>query len=329
MLILKIRSTNKFYIENILTVKVKIIRNIDKLPVFVNPVVTIGSFDGVHCGHKAIIERIITIAKKINGNSVAITFSPHPQAVLCNHKKKLYIINTTEEKIKLFEPLGIDYLIIIPFTKEFSKIPYDKFIKDYLVDKIKVATLVIGYDHHFGNNREGSISHLKYLSEKYSFNIEEVSAQYINEEAVSSTKIRNALLAGEIAKANKYLGYFYSITGKVVKGNGLGRTLNFPTANIEVNETDKLIPADGVYAVKVIVDNTVYNGMLNTGIRPTIGGTKRVNEVNIFNFSGEIYNSNITILFMERLRNEIYFPDINKLKEQLILDKEAALKILL
>lgn len=327
---MKIRSINKIYIENILTVKVKIIRNIDELPVFINPVVTIGSFDGVHCGHKAIIDRIIAIAKKINGNSVAITFSPHPQAVLSNHKKKLYIINTTEEKIKLFEPLGIDYLIIIPFTKEFSKIPYDKFIKDYLVDKIKVATLVIGYDHHFGNNREGSISHLKQLSVKYSFNIEEVSAQYINEETVSSTKIRNALLAGEITIANKYLGYFYSVSGKVVKGNGLGRTLNFPTANIEVNETDKLIPADGVYAVKVkLFDNTVYNGMLNTGIRPTIGGTIRVNEVNIFNFSGEIYDSNITIIYIKRLRNEIFFSDINKLKEQLIRDKEAALKILL
>jgi riboflavin kinase / FMN adenylyltransferase len=307
---------------------VKIIRNIEEIPVLKNPVVTIGSFDGVHKGHRAIILRTTEIAKEINGVSVVVTFFPHPQLVLHPNEKNLFILNTLEEKTVLLSSLGIDYLVVIPFTKEFANIPYNQFIKQFLAEKIHAKAMVIGYDHHFGNNREGSIKHLHQLAAEYLFDVIEVPAQNIQQVAVSSTKIRKALFAGDIRTANQYLGYSYLFTGTVVKGEGLGRKLGFPTANLEPEDKAKLIPGDGVYAVIVEIDGTNYSGMLNIGFRPTVGGKSRVIEVNIFDFSSDIYNKKTKINFAAKLRNEIKFAETGELIKQLSDDKIDALKIL-
>lgn len=290
--------------------------------------VTIGSFDGVHLGHKAIIQRAISLAKEINGKSVAVTFSPHPQSVLHPKENGFFILNTLEEKTFLLNSMGVDFLIVVPFTKEFASVSYDQFIKKYIAERIQAKALVIGYDHHFGNNREGTIKHLMQLSSEYSFGVEEVPAQKIDETSISSTKIRKALIAGDIRTANKYLGYHYSFSGIVVKGNRLGRKLDFPTANIEIDEKAKLIPADGAYAVTVDIDKKKYMGMLNTGMRPTFGGNEKVIEVNIFDFSSDIYGKKITVYFVDKLRDEIKFKGMNELHEQLMKDKIQAVKIL-
>lgn len=306
----------------------KIIKDIDKIPAIKNPVVTVGSFDGVHLGHKAIIQRATTLAKQIKGESVTVTFFPHPQLVLHPDEKGIFILNTLEEKTQKLNSLGIDYLLIIPFTNEFASMSYNEFIKNFIAERIHAKALVIGYDHHFGSNREGSIKHLLQLCSEYFFKVEEVPAQKINETAVSSTKIRKALFAGDIITANRYLGYPYSLSGYVIKGNGLGKQLGYPTANIEPEEKRKLIPANGAYAVSVNVDGTNYRGMLNTGIRPTIGGLAKVTEINIFDFSSDIYGKRIKIHFIDRLRDEFKFSGMDKLKMQLLKDKEKALKIL-
>lgn len=306
----------------------KIIKNIDEIPALKNAVVTTGSFDGVHLGHKAIIKKTTDCAKMIGGVSVVVTFLPHPQLVLRSKEKNIFILNTLEEKARLLNALGIDHMLVIPFTKEFATLPYGDFIRNFIAEKLHARILVIGYDHHFGSNREGSIKHLVRLGKEYSFSVEEVAAQEFNGISVSSTKIRNALLSGDIRTANAFLGYRYSLTGIVVKGDGLGRTFGYPTANIEVDEKEKLIPADGAYAVTVAVDDENYKGMLNTGIRPTVGGTKKVTEVNIFDFSSDIYGKNITVLFAERLRGEIKFRKTEELREQLQKDKIHSLKIL-
>jgi riboflavin kinase / FMN adenylyltransferase len=307
---------------------VKILKNIDQIPVLKNPVVTVGSFDGVHIGHKAIIQRTIDLARENKGESVAVTFSPHPQAVLHPDSNDFYILTTNEEKSFLLDSLGIDYLIIIPFTKEFASLPYDHFVEKYIAGEIHTNTLVIGYDHHFGSNREGTITQLSQLGRKYNFHVEEVTAQFVKGTTVSSTKIRKALIAGEVSQANTFLGYPYFISGKVVKGNGLGVKLGFPTANIEMETKAKLLPADGAYAARVEVSGHEFGGMINIGMRPTIGGTSRVAEVNIFDFSSNIYGENINVHFIERLREEIRFNDVKELHEQLLKDKAKALKIL-
>jgi riboflavin kinase / FMN adenylyltransferase len=335
LLILKLLCCKGIRFVYCLIREVKIIKNIDEIPAIKNPVVTVGSFDGVHLGHRTIIQHTIALAKQINGESVVITFSPHPQLVLHPNEKALpadkqsiFILNTVEEKIKLLNLLGVDYLLVVPFTKEFAALPYNEFIKDFIAERIHAKSLVIGYDHHFGSNREGSIKHLLQLGAEYSFAVEEVPAQKINDIAISSTKIRKALIAGNIAKANLYLGYDYSLSGHIIRGNGLGKQLGFPTANIEPDNKEKLIPADGAYAVTVDVNGINYMGMLNTGIRPTIGGVARVIEVNIFDFSSDIYGKKIEVNFIDRLRSEIKFEGMDELKKQLLKDKENALKIL-
>lgn len=306
----------------------KIIKNIDEIPALKNPVVTVGSFDGVHLGHKAIIKKTIDLARKINGVSVAVTFSPHPQEVLHPDRNDFFILNTTEEKSLLLNSMGVDYLIIIPFTREFASLPYEQFVKNYLAERLKTNTLVIGYDHHFGNNREGTIAHLSQLGHQYHFNVEEVMAQFVKGTAVSSTKIRKALIDGDIGLANMFLEYPYMISGNVVKGNGLGKKLDFPTANIDADDKSKLLPADGAYAARIEVSGKEFCGMLNIGMRPTVGGTSRVIEANIFDFSSDIYEERIKTHFIERMREEIKFNSINELRGQLLKDKEKALKIL-
>ena len=291
-------------------------------------VVTIGTFDGVHAGHQVIIKKLIAEAKKINGESVILTFFPHPRMVLYPDNHELRLLNTISERIEMLAKTGVDHLIIYPFSIEFSRLSATEFVRDILVKQLKVAKLIIGFDHHFGRNREGSFEQLDELSPLFGFEVEEIPAQEIQKINISSTKIRHSLLCGEINAANQFLGYNYFIEGKVVEGNKMGRKLGFPTANLKVDEWYKLIPANGVYAVKVIVNKDSYFGMLNIGARPTINGTAVTIEVNIFNFDEDIYNNNIRIEFFERIRDERKFDELAALKIQLQKDKKNALQIL-
>lgn len=291
-------------------------------------VVTVGTFDGIHVGHQKIIRRMREIAQENGGETILVTFDPHPRQVLNNHDGDLKFINTQKRKLNLLHEFGIDHMIIIPFTKEFAKTSSEDFIKNYLVDKIGVKKLIVGYDHHFGRNREGNYEKLKQLGDNWGFEVEEIPAQIIDEVAVSSTKIRKALADGDISKANLMLGYPYSITGIVVEGNKIGRTIGFPTANIETQDEFKLIAAGGVYSCEVEIENIIYKGMGNIGIRPTIGVNGLVTEVHIFKFNRNIYGKEITIFFHDRIRDERKFGSLDLLKEQLKIDKETITKLI-
>lgn len=293
-----------------------------------NPVVTTGTFDGVHLGHQKIISRLIDVAKEEQGETVLLTFYPHPRMVLFPDDNELKLLNTQQEKIRLLEKYGIDHLIIHPFTKEFSRLTSVEFVRNILVNSIHTKRLVIGYNHHFGRNREGSFEHLKEFGPVYGFDVEEIPAKDIDHIEISSTKIRQALQAGEVEVAATYLGHTYSVSGKVVQGKQLGRTIGYPTANILMEDKYKLIPADGVYAVKVELNGVMYQGMLNVGNNPTIEGKGRSLEVNIFDFDQNIYGDEATIYFIERLRDEVKFNGLDELKAALAKDKVNALKIL-
>lgn len=293
------------------------------------PVVTMGTFDGVHIGHQRILQKVKETAKSIKGGkSIIITFHPHPRLVLHKDDNNINFINTREEKIELFQKFGIDHLIIIPFTKEFSKITSSEFITKYLVEKIQAKKLIIGYDHHFGNRRQGNFEKMVELGNNYGFEVEEIPAQDIDNIAVSSTKIRNALNSGDIITANSYLGYNYTIFGKVVKGNKIGQILGFPTANIDVEDKYKLIPRKGVYAVKVEWKGKAFNGMMNIGVRPTLNLKYQTIELNIFTFDKNIYNDYVNVILVDHIRDEHKFEDMNALKAQLYKDRDNALKIL-
>jgi len=290
---------------------------------------TVGTFDGIHFGHQKLIEHLNDSAKSKNGESVILTFSPHPRTVLFPENNSLKLINTLDEKIERLNHCGIDHLIIYPFTKEFSRISALEYVRDFLVKELKISTLIIGYDHQFGRNREGNFEYLKELSELYNFEVVEISAQDINEINVSSTKIRNAIESGEIHLANQYLGYSFSITGKVIEGKRIGNTIGYPTANISVEDSLKIIPSNGAYSVRVSINNNWFNGMLNIGINPTVNSENQKSiEVNIFDFDHSIYGQEITIQFVKRLRGEVKFESLDQLKEQLRLDKENSEKLL-
>jgi riboflavin kinase/FMN adenylyltransferase len=310
---------------------VKIYTNIENIEKFnaKNSVLTIGTFDGVHLGHVKVINNMKKIANKINGETVLFTFYPHPRFIVSTEKKEIKLITTIEEKKVLLEKVGIDHLIIYPFTKEFSQLSYIDFVKSVLVKKLNLKHLVVGYDHKFGHNREGSFEYLNECAKKYNFSIEQIEALNINNINISSTIIRDSLRNGDIVTANKDLGYNFSVTGTVVRGIGLGRQLGFPTANIDYHK-DKLIPADGIYAVHVNVDNEIYKGMLNIGSRPTVNDdeTDITVEVNIFDFDRDIYDENITVNFKKRIRNEKKFESLLDLRNQLKIDKIDALNIL-
>ncbi|UII30502.1 bifunctional riboflavin kinase/FAD synthetase [Fulvivirga ulvae] len=291
-------------------------------------VVTSGTFDGVHVGHQKILSRLKEIARKNNGETVLITFWPHPRLVLFPEQTDLKLLNTFEEKADLLREQGINHLLRIPFTKEFSKLTSEEFIRKILVNTIGTKKLVIGYDHRFGKNREGSFEHLKENSSVYGFDVEEISRQDIDHVGVSSTKIRTALQEGDVTTSTELLGRPYSISGRVVKGEKIGRILGFPTANIEVDSQHKLIPADGSYAVKVHHRSQVLQGMLNIGFRPTVNGKTKTIEAHIFNFNEDIYGETISIDFIKRIRDEIKFNDVEELKKQLASDKSLAIKIL-
>ncbi len=307
----------------------KIYRDINNFHVE-NPVVTIGSFDGVHLGHHKILNRLNEIARDHNGESVVFTFYPHPRLVLYPEEHNLRLLTTLEEKIKLFEQIGIQHLIVFPFTKEFASLSYTDFVRQILVKKLNISKLVVGYDHKFGKNREGSFEMLQTLSTVYKFDLEKLDVLLMDDINISSTKIRKALQEGDVRQANKYLGYSFSLHGHVVEGQKLGRKIDYPTANIEASDPNKIIPGHGVYAVYVYVENKKYKGMLNIGTRPTINNNadQRSIEVHIIGFEGNIYKKEVEIDFIKKIRDEKKFASIDELKTQLALDKEEVSKML-
>jgi len=300
-----------------------IYQGIENFPAINFAIVTSGTFDGVHKGHQKILSRLKESCLKHNGESVLITFHPHPRQIL-KKDDDLKLLSTLDEKIKLLTQFEVDHLLIIPFTNAFSELSSEEFIEEILIKTINTKKLVIGYDHRFGKNREGSFEYLKDHSHNYGFEIEEIPAQEIDDIAVSSTKIRNALLEGDIELANDYLGHQYSLEGKVVKGKQIGRTIGYPTANIEIKEKYKLIPADGVYIVEVEYKNETYGGMLSIGNNPTLNGTQTTIEVNIFNFNKEIYNEGLTVRFVKYMRGQIKYSNLEGLIAQLKNDEIEA-----
>lgn len=305
----------------------KIHYELDSISSLKHTAVTTGTFDGVHLGHKTIIERLIAAAKNIDGESVLLTFYPHPRMVLFPDDNQIKMLNTALEKEQLLQACGIDHLVVIPFTKEFSRLSSLEFVRNILSNTLKAKKLVIGYDHHFGRNREGSFAHLLEFGSLYGFEVEEIPAQDIDHVAISSSKIRQALESGDLQTANSYLGYEYNITGKVIKGKQLGRTIGYPTANIEINDRYKLIPEMGVYAVKVKYGTHIFDGMLSIGKNPTVTQNGPVTiEVNIFDFNHEIYHKEITVYFHKKLRNEEKYNSVDELIAQLAIDKENTIK---
>jgi len=288
-------------------------------------VTTIGTFDGIHIGHQKILNRVVKLAKKQDYEPVVLTLFPHPRMVL-QKDDSIKLLNTIDERVKLLKSFGIKDVIVKTFTKAFANLSAKDYVKQILVDELNTKQIVIGYDHHFGKNRSANIKDLRAFAEQYNFEIEEISAQDIEDVTVSSTKIRNALDSGKVALANSFLGYNYFITGVVVKGKGLGRTINFPTANINIKEDYKLIPMDGVYVVKSTLENKTVYGMMNIGTNPTVGGKSRSIEVHIFNYNKDFYNTELKIEFLKRLRSEQKFKNIAALKKQLIKDKNTALE---
>ncbi len=296
-----------------------------KLP---KAVVTSGTFDGVHIGHQKIVEKLTGLARKVGGETVVLTFWPHPRLVLHADSHDLKLLSTFEEKALLLEQLGIDHLIKIAFTKEFAQLSSSDFIQKILIDAIGTTHLVIGYDHRFGKNREGSFEHLMANKERYGFEVEEISRQDIDHIGVSSTRIRNALADGKVEVASDYLGRPYSFTGTVVEGDKIGRTLGFPTANISIPASYKLIPADGVYAIEVEMEGTRHKAMLNIGHRPTVGGQAKRVEAHIFDFNENLYNKELSVFLFKQIRTELKFDSLDELKNQLAIDKKEAIRIL-
>lgn len=302
-----------------------IYRNISELPVFQNAVITIGSFDGVHKGHQTILERMAKLATEVNGESVVISFYPHPRSVIYPKDSKLFLLNSIEEKIELLQKYGIQNLVLVPFSVEFSQLQAREYVEKFIIQKFNPKFIVIGYDHRFGINRLGDVGLLKSYQNKGAFEVLEISKQEMENITISSTKVRTALNEGDIEVANSFLGYPYPITGKVVYGDKIGSTIGFPTANIQVHYGDKLIPKDGVYAVKVNHEDTEYDGMMYIGSRPSIHENgKRKIEVHIFDFNENIYDKNITLRLYHYLRDDMKFDDLGQLKDQLYLDEKNA-----
>ncbi len=303
----------------------KVYTDFEKVGVIPNAVLTIGTFDGVHVGHQKIIQQLNEEAAKIGGESVLFTFFPHPRMVISPDSHGLKLIQTQAEKIENLERLGLDNLIVFPFTKAFSAVTATEFVEEYLVKKLKVHTIVVGYDHQFGKNREGSLAHLQALSTRLPFQVLEIPAHEIDEVNVSSTKIRHAIELGDIETANLYLNEPFQLSGNVVTGQQMGRTIGFPTANIAVDDPLKIIPAIGVYAVRITVENgSTYDGMMNIGIRPTVSDEQIVKlEAFLFDFSGDLYNQKITVHLFKRIRGEHQFQSIEILRNQLQNDEHT------
>ncbi|OQP54602.1 riboflavin biosynthesis protein RibF [Niastella yeongjuensis] len=343
----------------------KVYFSIDTIPAFTKAVVTIGTFDGVHTGHKTILEQLKREAARIGGETVIITFHPHPRKVIVSGQPGIQLINTIDEKIELLDKNGIDHLVVVPFTDAFAKQTPEEYIQQFLVEKFHPHTVIIGYDHRFGKDRKGDYKLLETYSQRLGFNLLEIPAHLINDNTVSSTRIREALLQGNTDVANTLLGYDFFFEGTVVDGNKLGRTLGYPTANLRIENEEKIIPGNGIYAVQAEImegqkaagsgqreegnrewamgngekaegsrqwavgkSQTILNGMMSIGVRPTIGGTDRVIEVNLFDFNQDIYGKTLRVYIKKYLRSEVKFNGLEALVEQLAKDKEDTLKVL-
>ena len=291
-------------------------------------VCTVGYFDGVHLGHQKIIEKLVTDASKNKGKSILVSFWPHPRKVLYPNDHFDYI-QSNEDKFKSIEKLGVDVVYLIEFTKRFSKVTAEKFVNDILVNKLQINKLIIGYNHHFGYKREGNFNYLYNSKKNLAFEIEEVKKKEINKNfKISSSEIRNEILKGNLSKVNMMLGYLYSIKGEVIKGDGIGKKLNFPTANIKIHNDGKILPSDGVYAGYAIISDKKFIGMINIGKRPTVEGKERRVEMNIFDYSGMLYGKEMKISFIKRIRNEQKFKNLDDLSDQLRKDKLETIKII-
>jgi riboflavin kinase/FMN adenylyltransferase len=286
-------------------------------------VVTIGTFDGVHVGHKAILDRLVATAKKDGMDSVILTFFPHPRMVL-QKQSNIKLINTISEKKELLNKTGLDHLIVHPFTIEFSRLSAVEFVRDILVNALNAGKIIIGYDHRFGRNRTASIEDLREFGKIYDFEVEEITAQEISEVTVSSTKIRKAIEAGDIATANQFLGYPFMLSGEVVKGKSIGRTIEYPTANLHIKEPYKLIPGNGVYVVFSEINGQLVYGITSIGTNPTVGGEKQTIETYFLDFEGDLYYKELRIEFITRIREEETFENVSELKEAIQKDEEFA-----
>ncbi|MES2621206.1 MAG: bifunctional riboflavin kinase/FAD synthetase [Bacteroidota bacterium] len=314
-----------------------VFRELNNLPHFRNSVITIGTFDGVHKGHRKLIERINFLAKENNGESIIITFHPHPRIVINPEDKSLRLLNTIEEKISLLETYGVDNLVVVPFSRDFSEQTAEDYISNFLVTNFHPRNIVIGYDHKFGKDRSGDYHLLEAMKSKFGYLMEEISKEMLDDIGISSTKIRNALQEGEIKLANELLGYNYTVSGTVVRGLQNGRKLGFPTANIQVNDEFKLIPKTGIYAVKVhhtqATDagriSDTYKGMLSIGYNPTFDGKEQTIEVNILDFGKDIYGDSITLEFIDYIREEKKFDSVDALINEIQNDERVTRKILL
>lgn len=300
------------------------------LPEFKQAVVTIGTFDGVHLGHRQILSQLKEEAARIGGETVIITFHPHPRKIISSVPGDIKLLNTLSEKINLLEQAGIDHLVVVPFDHVFANQTAEQYVKDFLYKYFRPHTVIIGYDHRFGKGREGNYQMMKAYGIALGFEVKEISEQLINEIVISSTKIRRALTENDVDTANRFLGYAYFFEGTVIEGNKLGRTIGYPTANLHVASEEKLIPGDGVYAVTCInresPGKTVYKGMMNIGLRPTVDGKKRVIEVNIFDFDQDIYGQTLQVHLHNHLRGEVKFNGLDALKEQLQKDRLLAVE---
>ncbi|MBS4066622.1 MAG: bifunctional riboflavin kinase/FAD synthetase [Chitinophagaceae bacterium] len=307
----------------------KVYRNLDTLPPFLNAVITIGTFDGVHLGHQKIIQQVLAESEASGGESVLITFNPHPRKIV-QPEKSLMQLTTMDERIELLKQQGINNMVIVPFTKEFSQQTALQYIHHFLVEKFHPSKIIIGYDHKFGNNREGDFRLLEQHASEFNYSVKEIDEELIQDAIISSTKIREALLQGNVKLAHSYLGYDYFFKGVVIEGNKLGRTIGYPTANLQMENPDKLVPGNGVYAVTCQLEGEtrMLNGMMNIGTRPTVDGLNLMIEVNIFDFDEEIYGRHLKVWLKHYLRSEVKFSGIDALKEQLNKDKEESVRLL-
>ncbi len=303
-------------------------RDITNLPKFQNAVITIGTFDGVHLGHRQIIESLKEEAKKANGESIIITFHPHPRKVVSSVIMGLRLINTLEERIELLEKTGIDHLVIVPFTEFFANQEAEDYISDFLVNNFKPHTIIIGYDHRFGKERSGDYKMMEEKAIEFNYQLKEIPEHILNTIKVSSTNIRNAILHSNIEEANNFLGYRFFFEGEVFHGDKIGREIGYPTANIKSTDEEKIVLGDGIYAVYVDMDGVHYKGMMSIGFRPTVNGKKRVTEVNIFEFDQQIYGKVIRVAVQKYLRAEVKFNNLEELKVQLHKDKVDSLACL-
>ena len=303
------------------------VQSISKFDKKQNTIITIGTFDGVHIGHRKILKRLINNAKDTGLKATVLTFFPHPRMVL-QKDTEIKLLNTIEEKTEIMEELGLDCLIIHPFTKEFSRLSATEFVRDILVNELRTKKIIIGYDHRFGRNRNANIQDLIAFGNTFEFEVEEIPAQEVDDVSVSSTKIRRALNEGDIPTANNYLGYNYRLTGIVEKGKGLGRKINFPTANLHIKESYKLIPKNGVYLIKSNLDGKPVYGMMNIGFNPTVDGSKRSIEIHFFDFNKDLYDKRVQVEILKRLRDEERFESIEALRKQLQIDMENSKKLI-